>query len=175
MAENTRIASIRDRIEQRRAMRRGIIPPLPRLYPVKRSRRAYGFDRDPSTYTPVKSTWGHAYSIALNARLGLYCYNFQQGTNFMFNRWENGLILSLGVRLSWMTLGSRIQSEEAVDDNWDFDAVDTFYTGPMPEWLSDEAFARDPKKYYVVQESELHDNDWLQLLMEIAFFSRENR
>ncbi|CAH8364400.1 unnamed protein product [Eruca vesicaria subsp. sativa] len=43
----------------------------------------------------------------------------------------------------------------------------------MPKWFSDQALERDSKKYYVVPESELHDNDWWQLLMEVAFFSRE--
>nr|VDD00794.1 unnamed protein product [Brassica oleracea] len=45
----------------------------------------------------------------------------------------------------------------------------------MPNWFSHDAFALDSKKYYVVPESELHDNDWLQLLMEVAFFSKADR
>ncbi|XP_019095903.1 PREDICTED: UPF0725 protein At4g29550-like [Camelina sativa] len=49
--------------------------------------------------------------------------------------------------------------------------MDTFYTRPMPKWLSDEALASDNKKYYVVQEADLHENDWLHLFTEMAFFS----
>ncbi|XP_022545754.2 UPF0725 protein At2g20620-like [Brassica napus] len=45
----------------------------------------------------------------------------------------------------------------------------------MPKWFSDEAFALDSKKYYVVPESELHDNDLLQLLMEVAFYFKSDR
>ncbi|KAL0754400.1 hypothetical protein Bca101_092068 [Brassica carinata] len=78
---------------------------------------------------------------------------------------------SLGVRLLWINLASRIEpiqtsGNERLDDNWDKSVVHEFYKGPMPKWFSDEALERDSRKYYVVPESELHDNDWLQLLME---------
>lgn len=39
-----------------------------------------------------------------------------------------------------------------MDDYWDRnEAMDSFYTRPMPKWLSDEALASDNKKYYVVR------------------------
>ncbi|CAN6827264.1 unnamed protein product [Brassica oleracea] len=53
-----------------------------------------------------------------------------------------------------------------MDNVWDEDTVHELYKGPMPKWFSHDALALDSKKYYVVPESELHDNDWLQLLME---------
>ncbi|XP_056848805.1 UPF0725 protein At4g29550-like [Raphanus sativus] len=64
---------------------------------------------------------------------------------------------------------------ELRDEEWDESTVHDFYKGPMPKWFSDEALERDSKKYYVMPESELHDNDWLQLLMEVAFFSNSDR
>ncbi|CAF2243582.1 unnamed protein product, partial [Brassica napus] len=64
---------------------------------------------------------------------------------------------------------------ELQDDEWDESTVHEFYKRPMPKWFSDEAFALDSKKYYVVPESELHDNDLLQLLMEVAFYSKSDR
>ncbi|KAG2291996.1 hypothetical protein Bca52824_038665 [Brassica carinata] len=84
---------------------------------------------------------------------------------------------SLGVRISWVTLASRRSGIVPVDHHWDKDppAIHDFYKSPLPKWFSDEALACDSKKYYVVPESELHDNDLLQLLMEVAFFSKADR
>ncbi|KAG2319409.1 hypothetical protein Bca52824_012622 [Brassica carinata] len=85
---------------------------------------------------------------------------------------------SLGVRMLWHNLGSiikPIRNAELQDDEWDDSTVHDFYKGPMPKWFSDEAMERDSKKYYVMPESELHDNDWLQLLVEVAFFSNADR
>lgn len=85
----------------------------------------------------------------------------------------------LGARLSLINIVSRITpiGKQPVDEYWyeDTPAVHDFYKGPLREWFSDEALACDSKKYYVVPESELHDNDWLQLLMEVAFFSKADR
>ncbi|KAF2587422.1 hypothetical protein F2Q70_00034301 [Brassica cretica] len=50
----------------------------------------------------------------------------------------------------WSTLACRIKCDDRVDDHWDDTAVDDFYKGAMPKWLSDEELARDNKKYYVV-------------------------
>ncbi|KAH0915681.1 hypothetical protein HID58_030127, partial [Brassica napus] len=105
---------------------------------------------------------------------------------------------SLGARITWFTIASRIKqirkissysittrtncfltsANEPVDDEWeeeDTPGIHEFYKVPIPKWFSDEALERDSKKYYVVPESELHDNDWLQLLMEVAFFSKADR
>jgi hypothetical protein len=38
------------------------------------------------------------------------------------------------------------------------EAMDPFYTGKMPKWLSDDALAFDNKKYYVVRCPELEFN-----------------
>ncbi|RID77878.1 hypothetical protein BRARA_A00750 [Brassica rapa] len=72
----------------------------------------------------------------------------------------------------WSTLACRIKCDGAVGERWDDTTVDDFYKGAMPKWLSDEELASDNKKYYVVQESELQENDWLYLFTEIAFYSK---
>ncbi|CAF2239295.1 unnamed protein product [Brassica napus] len=84
-----------------------------------------------------------------------------------------GSCLSLGARITWVTLALRFLNTQPIDDVWDEDTpgINEFYKVPMPKWFSDEAL----EKYYVVPESELHDNDWLQLLMEVAFFSKADR
>ncbi|KAF8087283.1 hypothetical protein N665_0593s0043 [Sinapis alba] len=74
----------------------------------------------------------------------------------------------------WNTLACRIKCNDRVDTRWDDSAVDGFYKEPIPKWLSDEELARDNINYYVVQESELQENDWLHLFTEIAFFSKTN-
>nr|VDC97868.1 unnamed protein product [Brassica oleracea] len=92
---------------------------------------------------------------------------------------DAGRRISLGARITWLTLASTIKQiyNQPIDDVWDEDTpgINEFYKVPMPKWFSDEARERDSKKYYVVPESELHDNDWLQLLMEVAFFSKADR
>ncbi|EOA14654.1 hypothetical protein CARUB_v10027915mg, partial [Capsella rubella] len=71
---------------------------------------------------------------------------------------------------TWQILACRPTCNKAVNDNWDRDeAMDQYYPAKMPKWLSDEALTSDNKKYYHVKESELHENDWLHLFMEIAF------
>ncbi|KAG7572229.1 P-type ATPase cytoplasmic domain N [Arabidopsis suecica] len=170
------------------------------------------FDLDWSSYPPtlVKSTWQYDYEIALFARIGLHCHNFQKGTNYKFKRlekcgthstrYEDYYItfeatdptsssvfsfqtmlgndyknLTWGIGLTLASLAARIKAThgtESVDEVWDMAAIDDSYKGPMPKWFSDEALVRDDKKFYVVQESELHENDWLQLLMEVAFYSK---
>ncbi|EOA13805.1 hypothetical protein CARUB_v10026900mg [Capsella rubella] len=69
----------------------------------------------------------------------------------------------------WQILACRPTCNKAVNDNRD-ETMDQYYPAEMPQWLSDEALTSDNKKYYVVKESELHENDWLHLFMEIAFF-----
>ncbi|XP_056847807.1 UPF0725 protein At5g63820-like isoform X2 [Raphanus sativus] len=174
---------------------------------------AYGFDldykNDPPTLVPC--TWSKNYAIGLYGRIGLQCYNLQNGTNLKFKRLEKhstkrtgryssvyitldatdpatgsvcsfqtqfsnaGSHLRLRARITWLTFAARIKQipNEPIDDDWDEDTpgINEFYKVPLPKWFSDE---RGSKKYYV-PESELHDNDWLQLLMEVAFFSKANR
>ncbi|KAL1210612.1 hypothetical protein V5N11_006928 [Cardamine amara subsp. amara] len=76
-------------------------------------------------------------------------------------------------RLKWSTLAWRIKCNEAVDNYWVDNTIDDFYKGDIPKWFSDEDLAADNNNYYVVQESELHENEWLHLLAEIAFYSKE--
>ncbi|VVB10855.1 unnamed protein product [Arabis nemorensis] len=80
-----------------------------------------------------------------------------------------------GIYITWTTLAARGKCKEALDDEFDEDTIDDFYKSGVLKWLSDEAMAGDNKKYYVVQESELRENDWLQLFMEIGFFSKAKR
>ncbi|KAJ0251701.1 hypothetical protein HA466_0126250 [Hirschfeldia incana] len=75
----------------------------------------------------------------------------------------------------WSTLACRIKCDDAVDEHWDDTAVDDFYKDAIPKWLSDEKLACDNKNYYVVQESELQENDWLHLFTEIAFYSKTKK
>ncbi|XP_048606453.1 uncharacterized protein LOC106384827 isoform X1 [Brassica napus] len=107
-------------------------------------------------------------------QLGLVFLGLQVNIKFTFSS------ISLGARITWFTIASRIKQirNEPVDDEWeeeDTPGIHEFYKVPMPKWFSDEALERDSKKYYVVPESDLHDNDWLQLLMEVAFFSKADR
>ncbi|KAF8053144.1 hypothetical protein N665_1458s0003 [Sinapis alba] len=93
---------------------------------------------------------------------------------------DQGRRSPLGVRLFLRNIVSRFTPPPrdkplGVDYEWDGDTVHDFYKGPLPKWFSDEALDRDSQKYYVVPESELHDNDWLQLLVEVAFFSKADR
>ncbi|XP_020869872.1 UPF0725 protein At5g63820 isoform X2 [Arabidopsis lyrata subsp. lyrata] len=162
------------------------------------SQLAYGFDYG-SDFCIVEPPVSNEYDVTLYARLGLYCYNFQKGTNFKFVRWEKynteftsnfDHYITLAARdpscnsffsfqtvfsaagcstqgtyrvKTWRVLACRPTCAKSVNDNWDRD------TGEMPKWLPDETLATDNKKYYVVQESELHENDWLQLFMKMAF------
>ncbi|OAO95936.1 hypothetical protein AXX17_AT5G63390 [Arabidopsis thaliana] len=70
----------------------------------------------------------------------------------------------------WRVLACRPTCGKSVNEYFDrHEAMDPFYTGKMPKWLSDDALAFDNKKYYVVQESDLHENDWLLVFMEMVF------
>ncbi|XP_019095754.1 PREDICTED: UPF0725 protein At5g63820-like [Camelina sativa] len=172
-----------------------------RAWSKKYSHLAYGFDYGGSDFRLRKPDVGdYDYHLTLYARLALYCYNFEKGTNFKFVRWVkyNSMCTACvdfyltfeamdpacdSVFSSFQTvfsnagyagriLACRPTCNKRVNEYWDRneDAIDQFYTGEMPKWLSDEAFSSDNKKYYVVQESELHDNDWLHLFIEIIFF-----
>ncbi|KAF3533860.1 hypothetical protein DY000_02036884 [Brassica cretica] len=55
---------------------------------------------------------------------------------------------------------------------WDPNAVDKFYTGVMPSWLQDDALTGPNKlQLHEVKDSELQDNEWLNLYAEIALSS----
>ncbi|CAF2147619.1 unnamed protein product [Brassica napus] len=55
---------------------------------------------------------------------------------------------------------------------WDPNAVDKFYTGVMPSWLQDDALTGPNKlQFHEVKDSELQDNEWLNLYAEIALSS----
>ncbi|CAN8327526.1 unnamed protein product [Cochlearia groenlandica] len=75
---------------------------------------------------------------------------------------------------TWTTLASRVKPKcrTVLNDEWIIEAVDDFYKSPLPQWLSDGDLARDSNKYYVVQESDFHENDWLHLFAEIAFYTK---
>ncbi|KAG7540982.1 Protein MS5 [Arabidopsis thaliana x Arabidopsis arenosa] len=75
--------------------------------------------------------------------------------------------------IEWRSLACRLKCNERLDDYWDDKAlIDEFYMGDMPKWLSDEALAADNKKFYVVQEPDFLENDWLYLYSEIAFYAK---
>ncbi|KAL1221934.1 hypothetical protein V5N11_002929 [Cardamine amara subsp. amara] len=184
---------------------------------ARKPQQAYGFDVEFSscaTRIVMRDVLANNdYDIALFSRVGLHCYNFQQGTNYKFLSWEKyntrftsnydfyitfeamdpvrNSVVSFQTLFSdvgrvvadtyvidmWRTFACRLRGgNKALEDEWDVDKViDQFYTGPMPKWLSDDGLASHNKKYYVVQESELHENDWLHAFMELAFSSKANR
>ncbi|CAL9227363.1 unnamed protein product [Arabidopsis halleri] len=75
--------------------------------------------------------------------------------------------------IEWRSLACRLKCNERLDDYWDDSGlIDDFYMGDMPKWLSDEALAADNKKFYVVQEPDFLENDWLYLYSEIAFYAK---
>ncbi|EFH38730.1 hypothetical protein ARALYDRAFT_920673 [Arabidopsis lyrata subsp. lyrata] len=165
-----------------------------RAWLKKNHQLAYGFDFgcSSSEFKIVRPRLRDDYDhLTLYARLGLYCYNFHKGTSLKFVRWEkyNTLFtcdLDYYITLEAMdpasncvfsfkfcSRSSLFKGNKPVDDYWDRDEeIVPFYTGEMPKWLSDEALTSDNKKYYVVQESELHENEWLHLFIEIAFYSK---
>ncbi|KAJ0251618.1 UPF0725 protein [Hirschfeldia incana] len=57
---------------------------------------------------------------------------------------------------------------------WRDEAIDDFYRGKMPNWLTKDelAAATDKGQYYELQESDLLENEWLQLYAEFAFHVR---
>ncbi|EFH46709.1 hypothetical protein ARALYDRAFT_915712 [Arabidopsis lyrata subsp. lyrata] len=126
--------------------------------------------------------------------LGLYCYNFQKGTDYEFKCVRNcytefGSLITLeamnpansspltfemlvkhddlteGVQSWWKIKGSK-----EADHEWDNEAIDDRYKGEMPKWLSDD----DLQHCYVVKDSELMEtkNWWLLLFSEFAFYTK---
>ncbi|CAE6169152.1 unnamed protein product [Arabidopsis arenosa] len=145
------------------------------------SERAYGFDVDCSTrpYRLVESQWGHCYDTDLQAMLGLHCYNFQKARDpasdslISFQTLFSDGGCGADFTIEWRSLACRLKCNERLDDYWDDSRlIDDFYMGDMPKWLSDEALAADNKKFYVVQESDFLENDWLYLYTEIAFYAK---
>ncbi|CAH8277132.1 unnamed protein product [Arabidopsis lyrata] len=85
--------------------------------------------------------------------LGLYCYNFQKGTDYEFKR-----------------CAIMVEGSKEADHEWDNEAIDDRYKGEMPKWLSDD----DLQHCYVVKDSELMEtkNWWLLLFSEFAFYTK---
>uniref|UniRef100_M4D3U6 Clp R domain-containing protein n=1 Tax=Brassica campestris TaxID=3711 RepID=M4D3U6_BRACM len=77
-----------------------------------------------------------------------------------------------GLSLWWETHICRGEGSEEADYEWNDGAIDAYYKGEMPKWLSDE----DQQGCYVVEQSELHDEKswWLPLLTEFAFYTKWN-
>ncbi|KAG7541013.1 Protein MS5 [Arabidopsis thaliana x Arabidopsis arenosa] len=68
------------------------------------------------------------------------------------------------------------QGSEVKDENChgDYEAIDDFYKGDLPEWIPDDALAQSSYKqpqFYEVQESDIRENDWLNLYADYAFFT----
>ncbi|CAH8357136.1 unnamed protein product [Eruca vesicaria subsp. sativa] len=70
--------------------------------------------------------------------------------------------------------GPRATSDVCNERRWRDEAVDDFYKGKMPNWLTKDelAAATDKGQYYELQESDLLGNEWLQLYAEFAFHVR---
>ncbi|KAG7567812.1 Protein MS5 [Arabidopsis thaliana x Arabidopsis arenosa] len=55
---------------------------------------------------------------------------------------------------------------------WEEEAIDVYYKGKLPKWLTKyEVLAAAKDEYYVVQESDFLENEWLHLYAEIALYS----
>ncbi|KAL1212956.1 hypothetical protein V5N11_032925 [Cardamine amara subsp. amara] len=61
-----------------------------------------------------------------------------------------------------------------LEKGWEDEAIDDFYKGKMPNWLTKDelAAASDKGQYYELQESDLLGNEWLHLYAEFAFYWR---
>ncbi|KAL1210665.1 hypothetical protein V5N11_006978 [Cardamine amara subsp. amara] len=154
------------------------------------------------------SQWQIDYHFTLCSRLGLFCYNFQKGTDYNFeflhktytNSEEVSILKFLiiteasmspsdssplrfetliyfpdgrieGGGLWWETTVCRVKGSKEADHEWDNEAIHEWYKGELPKWLSDDD---NHQHCYVVQESELLDNDnwWLHLFSEFAFYTK---
>ncbi|CAH2077576.1 unnamed protein product [Thlaspi arvense] len=69
------------------------------------------------------------------------------------------------------------QNQGSEEDKWrwdDYKVTEDFHNGEI-EWLShDSLTGYKQKQYYQVQESEIRENDWLNLYTEFAFHSKFN-
>ncbi|CAL9227251.1 unnamed protein product [Arabidopsis halleri] len=54
---------------------------------------------------------------------------------------------------------------------WEEEAIDVYYKGKLPKWLTNDMLAAAKDEYYVVQESDFLENEWLHLYAEIALYS----
>ncbi|AEE85563.1 putative protein [Arabidopsis thaliana] len=54
---------------------------------------------------------------------------------------------------------------------WEEEAIDVYYKGKLPKWLTKDLLAAAKDEYYVVQESDILENEWLHLYAEIALYS----
>ncbi|CAH2077534.1 unnamed protein product [Thlaspi arvense] len=139
-----------------------------------------GFEID-SLYLPkvVKPRWGYRYDIALYGRLGLHCHNLHKGTNFKFRRWEKYCAMTMAAYVDFYltatdpATGSVFSLQTLLSDIGRRPAAH----GIRISWMTLASIIKYTCMGSVlnVQESELRENDWLQLLLEIAFFSKANR
>ncbi|CAH8267434.1 unnamed protein product [Arabidopsis lyrata] len=115
--------------------------------------------------------------ISLYGRLGVHCFNIdKEGKlkymripkyNIQFPKAMNGehLRVSTGI--------CRIKPETPEGDIClvDEEAIDKFYKGVMPNFVSKEGAVNDKLRFYEVQEQDICANDWLRLYTEFALFS----
>ncbi|KAG2245272.1 hypothetical protein Bca52824_092872 [Brassica carinata] len=141
------------------------------------------------------------------AKLGLHCYNIDNGTNLQFRSVEKVNAEAVSFVNYYITLEAvdpdnnnspvafqtcvwdsstknkerlRLITKQYMQDQaskcspwlWDRYAVDEFYTCRMPDWLQDDALTGPNKlQFHEVKDSELQDNEWLNLYAEIALSS----
>ncbi|KAG7559682.1 Protein MS5 [Arabidopsis thaliana x Arabidopsis arenosa] len=115
--------------------------------------------------------------IALYGQLGVHCFNIDKERklkymripkyNIQFPKAMNGehLRVSTGI--------CRIKPETPEGDIClvDEEAIDKFYRGVMPNFVSKEGAVNDKLRFYEVQEQDICANDWLRLYTEFALFS----
>nr|VDC74294.1 unnamed protein product [Brassica rapa] len=76
-----------------------------------------------------------------------------------------------------MTEGCRITPEipgtREIIHRWEFDAE--VYKDTLPEWYSDDVLLLSNDQFYQVQDSDVLENDWLNLYAEVAMYTlKEN-
>ncbi|EFH45684.1 hypothetical protein ARALYDRAFT_913543 [Arabidopsis lyrata subsp. lyrata] len=67
----------------------------------------------------------------------------------------------------------KIQGTGDKPKRWNGEAIDDFYKGNLPKWISDDALmpCSEQDQFYEVQESEIREHNWLNLYTEIALYS----
>ncbi|EOA24235.1 hypothetical protein CARUB_v10017471mg [Capsella rubella] len=105
--------------------------------------------------------------IALYGRLGVHCFNIEQT---LVNRPlpRNGE--NLRICTEFCRIKPQTPSEETIS-LLDEQAIDKFYRGSMPKFVSKPGPDDDKLRFYEVQEQDICEYDWLRLYTEFALFS----
>ncbi|CAF2069124.1 unnamed protein product [Brassica oleracea var. botrytis] len=103
------------------------------------------------------------------ARLGLHFYNFRKGTNFQFSRVDK--FINYGIFNYYITMEATDPADGTgeIIHRWEFD--EEVYKNSLPDWYSDDALLPSSDQFYQVQDSDMLENDWLNLYAEVAMYA----